>query len=356
MLVLNSSNNTITGKKDCQDIQLQIDEVEVITGTGEILTDVSASGKKRDWDSKKKMNLELVEILRELQFYHPELISGSRIHQVSTCADYLKFGITKEGRKKLVDANFCRFKFCPICVFRKSLKMFAQISKMTEKLNELSPSSRYIFNTFTIKNVPAQELEFTINQLNEGFKRLVKKNEKIVETQVLQESLLGYLKCLEITYNKKTKTYHPHLHIVFHLKASYFGRNYIKHRDWVQLWKSMLNIDYDPLVNVQAIKKTESGTNPKIIAEVSKYPIKTSDLLDIKNKKEQVEVLATLLENTHHRRFVTFGGSFRAVRRQLILDDIENGSLINIETESEKLNYIAYELYRFHMKFGCYIC
>lgn len=329
-------------------------EIEVITGTGEVLTDKSASGKIRDWEGKKAMNLELVDILQALQIHHPSLISNSRLNQIESCASYLKYGVTTEGRKKLVDANFCRFKFCPICVWRKSLKMFSQMSAVTERLNELYPSGRYIFATLTIKNPSAQELKSAIDRLNEGFKNLVQSSRELGgDTKIFKDSLLGYLKCLEITYNADSKTYHPHIHVVFHLKGSYFnGRNYLNHSRWAEIWKSLLKLDYEPMVDVRAIKKT----TPKLIAEVAKYPVKVTDLLKIKDSTEQVEVLATLLTTTHHRRFVTFGGTFRKIKRELALDDIETGSLVHVESESRELNYVAYELYKYHLQFGCYIC
>lgn len=329
-------------------------EIEVIAGTGEVLTDKSASGKIRDWEGKKKMNLELVNILKALQIHHPSLISNSRLNQIESCASYLKYGVTSEGTKKLVDANFCRFKFCPICVWRKSLKMYSQISAVTERLNEEYPSSRYIFVTLTVKNPSAQELKSAIDRLNEGFKNLVQSSRELGgDTKIFKDSLLGYLKCLEITYNADSKTYHPHIHAVFHLKGSYFnGRNYLNHSRWAEIWKSLLKLDYEPMVDVRAIKKT----TPKLIAEVAKYPVKVTDLLKIKDSTEQVEVLATLLTTTHHRRFATFGGTFRQVKRQLALDDIETGSLVHVESESKELNYVAYELYKYHLQFGCYIC
>ena len=357
--------NYSTGEENSQ-IELMAEEIseiyrdekgiEVIRGTGEILQDISSSGRPRNWSEKKGMNRELVEVLKLFRNSYPLILSEMRLNQIEDCATYLKYGISKEGSKKLVDANFCRFKFCPICVWRKSLKMFSQMSAVTEVLSSEYPSARYIFVTFTVKNVRAEELSLAIDRLNEGFKRLVQKSKKFTEAKVFQESLLGYLKCLEITYNSKEKSYHPHIHSVFHLKSSYFGKNYLSHSKWVSLWKAMMNLDYEPLVNVKAIKRTESGTNPKMIAELAKYPIKTSDLLNIKYEEEQQEVLYTLLTSTYHRRFVTFGGTFREMKRQLLLDDIENGDLVHVESESRDLNFIAYELYRYDFKFGCYIC
>lgn len=330
-------------------------EIPVIENTGEVLVDISSSGKTRNWEEKKRNNLELVEVLKSFRNSYPDLLSSSRLFQVVECANYLKYGITQEGVKRLTEANFCRFKFCPICIWRKSLKMFSQVSAVTELLNREYPSARYIFVTLTVKNVRAEELSRTIDRLNEGFKNLVQKKNTMKESKIFKESLLGYIKAIEITYNKKTKEYHPHIHVVFHLKSSYFGRNYIKQSQWVKIWKSMMSLDYEPLVDVKAIKKIDSD-NSGIIAEVSKYPIKSSDIMSIEDEDERNEVLATLLTGTHHRRFVTFGGTFREAKRKLALDDIETGSLVHVESDNEKLSYVIYELYKYDFKYGCYIC
>ena len=349
--------NYSTGEEDSQILIVAelTEEIPVIENTGEILVDISSSGKMRNWSEKKKMNRELVEVLKSFRNIYPELLSSSRLNQVENCANYLKYGITQEGVKRLVDANFCRFKFCPICVWRKSLKMFSQVSAVTEVLNREYPSARYIFVTLTVRNVRAEELSETIDRLNEGFKYLVQKSRTVSDTKIFKESLLGYIKAMEITYNKKTKEYHPHIHVVFHLKSSYFGKNYIKQSQWVKIWASMMGLDYEPLVDVKAIKKIDSDKG--IVAEIAKYPIKTSDLMSIKDREEQIEVLYTFLSSTYHRRFVTFGGTFREAKRELALDDVETGSLVHVESDSEKLmNYISYELYRYNFKFGCYVC
>ena len=330
-------------------------EIEVIEGTGEILIDVTSSGRTRKWSEKKEMNRELVEILKEFRNRYPELLSWTRLIQVEECANYLKYEKRLKGIKKLVEANFCRFKLCPICIWRKSLKIFSQVSAVTEVLNREYSSSRYIFVTLTVKNVSAEELSSSIDRMNEGFKKLVQKSKSIAEAKVFKESLLGYLKSMEITYNKKTREYHPHIHAIFHLRASYFGNKYLSHEKWVNIWKSMMNLDYEPQVKIKSIKKGESD-NFRFIGEIAKYPIKSSDILGISNLDEQMEVLYTLLSSTYHRRFVTFGGTFRDIKRRLALDDVETGSLVEVETSSDKFNHVVYEIYRYDFKYGCYIC
>lgn len=189
--------------------------------------------------------------------------------------------------------------------------------------------------------------------MNEGFKLLVQKNRTLEEIRPLQENLLGYLKCIEVTYNSVTKDYHPHIHCIFEVRPSYFGKGYIKHSKWVNLWKRVMKLDYEPLVNVKAIK----GESARAVAEVAKYPVKMEGIFKIKDKDEQAEVVITLKRTMHHRRLITFGGDFRAVKRKLQLKDIETDTdLVHINDEEQSLNVIAYTIFTYRADFGCYIC
>ena len=62
-----------------------------------------------------------------------------------------------------------------MCNWRKSLKLFGQVSRITDKVLEQAPTTRFIFVTFTIKNCKADELSATIDRINQGFKNLTNK-------------------------------------------------------------------------------------------------------------------------------------------------------------------------------------
>lgn len=322
------------------------------TGTGEILTDFAESGKKRGWDEKKEMNLKMSELYEKAIQQDNSLMSPARLQQMRDCANYLVFSQTEGNKRKLVDANFCRVKLCPMCNWRKSLKMFAQVSEITDVILAEKPSVRFIFLTLTVKNPIAEELTKTLNQMNEGFQWLVQKSKTFAPAKKLKENLLGYLKSTEITFNSKTNTYHPHFHVLLEVKSNYFNTGYIKQRDYVQMWKSALKLDYDPQVDVRNIKNATA----RVIAEVAKYPVKTADLLKLKDQNQAVNALITLHHAMHKRRLITFGGDFKKIRARLKLDDIENGSLVHTETNSENLNNVAYTLFKYDVGCGCYIC
>ena len=333
-----------------QDVNL-----ETTTGTGEILKDYSSTGKERPWKLHKQENLQLVKIYKTAREKNINLITDSRLFDLEHCADTLLFAENAEGKKKLKSANFCRLRLCPMCQWRRSLKMFGQVQTITDKILERDKSTRFLFATFTVKNVDAENLETCINILNNKFLYLVSKNKTFAPAKKLKQNLLGYLKAVEVTYNTKDKTYHPHLHVIFAVKSTFFKnkQNYMTKKEWIELWQQALGVDYKPQTDIRAIK---SGT-AKAIAEVAKYPVKTAPILSLPDD-EAVEVLKTLTLSLNKKRFVSYGGIFKTVKQELKLVDIETDKdLINVDIEQqERFNAVTAVLFRYNFKFGCYIC
>lgn len=333
-----------------QDVNL-----ETTTGTGEILKDYSSTGKERPWKLHKQENLQLVKIYKTAREKNINLITDSRLFDLEHCADTLLFAENAEGKKKLKSANFCRLRLCPMCQWRRSLKMFGQVQTITDKILERDKSTRFLFATFTVKNVDAENLETCINILNNKFLYLVSRNKTFAPAKKLKQNLLGYLKAVEVTYNTKDKTYHPHLHVIFAVKSTFFKnkQNYMTKKEWIELWQQALGVDYKPQTDIRAIK-TNTG---KAIAEVAKYPVKTAPILSLPDD-EAVEVLKTLTLSLNKKRFVSYGGIFKTVKQELKLADIETDKdLVNTDIEQqERFNAVTAALFRYNFKFGCYIC
>lgn len=328
---------------------------EITTGTGEILQDYSYTGKERPWTLHKKENLRLVELYKRAKEKDINLITNSRLFDLEHCGDTLTFLQNAEGKKKLKTANFCRMRLCPMCQWRRSLKMFGQVQKITDKILEYDKNTRFIFGTFTIKNCVAEDLETCINILNNKFLYLVSRNKTFAPAKKLKQNLLGYLKAVEVTYNSKDKTYHPHLHVIFAVKSTFFknSSNYMTKKEWIELWQKALNVDYKPQTDIRAIK-TNTG---KAIAEVAKYPAKVAPILKL-DDDEAVEVLKTLTLSLNKKRFVSYGGIFKTIKQELKLQDVETDKdLINVDMEQqERFNAVTAVLFRYNFKFGCYIC
>lgn len=305
----------------------------------EILTDISKTGKERNWKGKKEANLRFAKRLEKLNY------SEKKVERVSTCADLLKFVKDPLKGLKLYQAYFCGNKLCPICDWRRSMKYSWQAKKILDRAIKLYPKARFIFLTLTIRNVPASVLKEVVKEINKSFHRLFRRKK-------VQKNMLGFIRALEVTYSDKHNNYHPHLHILVMVKPSYFNKkeNYITQEEWTKMWEQSANLDYTPIVDVRAVKEkvarddlkndfSEDGIM-KAVLETAKYPVKPFEFEKGKNGKvikrseEKVtQITGDILEGLHGIRQLGFGGILKDIRKELQLDDIENGDLVNTSDE-----------------------
>ena len=240
-----------------------------------------------------------------------------------------------------------------MCNWRKSLKLFGQTNKIANIILEQLPTTRFIFVTFTVKNCDADKLSQTIDMMNMGFKSLTNKSKGVKITEKFKNNMIGYIRAMEVTYNQEKDTYHPHIHCIFAVKAQYFTHGYIKKSEWQYIWGECCKTEYEPIVKVQTIKNSTS----KAVAEVAKYPVKMDELANYQDENKAIKALIVFTKILKGRRLITFGGVFADIKKQLKLNDVETGDLVNIEDEQkENFQEVKKVLFKFNVKVGCYIC
>ena len=222
-------------------------------------------------------------------------------YNLDICATYLEFCRFEREGLKLKSANFCKDRLCAMCNWRRSLRTFAKISKIVKSENFIKTEYKTLFLTLTVKNVEIQDLHNSIKNILYGFNKFTK-NKRIKET------VKGYFRALEITFNSKTKTYHPHLHVILAVGKSYFQKEYISQADLTEIWQSCIVADYKPIVDIRKFKGNKG------IAEASKYCIKSDDkfLNSISN-----EALFMLRSELCNIRLLGIGGIFREIAKEL---------------------------------------
>lgn len=344
------------------------DDYEIITGTGEILQDTKYnSTKAKNWQEYKANSLKIAELIEQSPIL---ILDNVKLERLKHCADTLLFANLEDGSKRLRQAYFCKNRICPMCQWRRSLKMYNNVDEITREMLKQEPKTRFIFLTLTIRNCKKENLVDSINLLNNAFTTLIKpprRKAPIILKKFVDNSYLGYYKALEITYSRMNKDYHPHLHCIIAVKPNYFGYYYISYAKWQECWKFALNenskeeIDYYPEIDIKAIKTNFSNDKlqHKTIAEVAKYPLKSVSILKIKNKAEAISVLDTFIKVLYNRKFISMGGAFYRIQRQLSKEDIEgdNTDLVHIGNDVDKaLNIVSYTMYKYDKKFGLYIC
>ena len=101
-----------------------------------------------------------------------------------------------------------------MCAYRKARKDGLKHMIMMKKL-KLDKKYSFIFLTLTAPSVSGERLRDEIDDYAASFKRLT----KLKEFQAINK---GYIRKLEITYNKKRNDYHPHYHILICVDKNYF--------------------------------------------------------------------------------------------------------------------------------------
>ena len=142
------------------------------------LEDKSSSGKVRDWSGKKKRNLRLSEIYMMIKESYRKLHSEkfnrflNREERCRMCATVLKYKRDKKGKRTLHEAYFCQLRLCPVCNWRRSLKIFSQVSKIIQSIEE-DKEYAYLFLTLTQKNVSAEELDKMLDDMMKAWNRFL---------------------------------------------------------------------------------------------------------------------------------------------------------------------------------------
>jgi Replication protein len=90
---------------------------------------------------------------------------------------------------------------------------------------------------------------------------------------------------------------------------SYFGRNYVKQAEWVEMWRKSMRLDYSPVIDVQAVK--EGGKPMELVPELLKYCVKESDLVADR------EWFLELTRQMHKMRAIATGGILKEYLKEL---------------------------------------
>ncbi|RUR97632.1 protein rep [Bacillus velezensis] len=316
-----------------------------------ILEDKTATGKKRDWKGKKRRANLMAEHYEALQTKIGAPYYGKKAEKLSGCAECLSFKRDPETDKlKLYQAHFCKVRLCPMCAWRRSLKIAYHNKLIVEEANR-QYGCRWIFLTLTVRNVKGERLKPQISEMMEGFR-------KLFQYKKVKSSVLGFFRALEITKNHEEDTYHPHFHVLLPVKRSYFGKSYIKQAEWTSLWKRAMKLDYTPIVDIRRVKGKanidaeqiesdvrEAMMEHKAVLEISKYPVKDTDVMrGSKVTDDNLNTVFYLDDALSARRLIGYGGILKEIHKELNLGDAEDGDLVKIEEEDDEVANEAFEV------------
>lgn len=121
------------------------------------------------------------------------------LHKYYNSALYCNHRLVQNGLE--VTGKFCNTRVCNICNRLRTAKL------MSSYVNQMVNFDKIEFTTLTVPNCKADDLERTIGEMYKNWT-------KIVDVFRKRGEPISGIRKLEITYNSREDTYHPHFHIL----------------------------------------------------------------------------------------------------------------------------------------------
>ncbi len=224
------------------------------------------------------------------------LVSASALAKYKHCGDRLVMA-EDEARenRKLLNGYFCRQRLCSGCAWRRSVKQAQCLSAIAAELE--AAGYVMLMVTMTVPNVAGEKLRETIQHIGKSWNKLMhRQGYKCWENNVRK---------VEVTYNAKRNDYHPHLHVLVFVKASYFGKRYISRGQLLADWREVTG---QPEITQVDLRRCKDQGRTNGIVEVAKYTAKASDYM------QSQEVYTTMYQALKHTRLMTYAGRCKELR------------------------------------------
>lgn len=286
------------------------------------LQDFTSFGKLRPWEVRREQTIGVAEAYRELAG-RSEGKEFARIgNLMERCGTALEFACatlfeTEDQVRRLVMANFCRGRLCPMCNWRRSQKIGNELERVVERYRQQNPKSAMVMLTLTERNVSAADLGDTIGQMSKAFSRLRKRVEWL-------GAVKASFRSVEVTCPQPGE-FHPHMHILLFVDENYFAKShdlYVPQAEWARLWRECRGLNYHPVVDVRRMKR---------VSEVAKYVTKSADYLtaDADGWSADPDTIGALHVALKSRRLIGWSRELGVIRKELGCsdDDMEDGNL-----------------------------
>lgn len=238
------------------------------------------------------------DLSRKSANYLEKHVTVKTINRIETCSNWMLHGTNVAlSAKRLLKANKCGNRFCPICTWDMAKRDAIKLTVILEAIRDIE-NKEFLFLTLTAPNCTGEELRGEIDRFNKAVNKLFQRRN-------VKRVAKGYARKLEVTtdqeqyvteelykrkmnyYDKRNlkvgdpnptyNSYHPHLHILVAVNKSYFGgnQNFISREDWLDMWRECMEDDSITQVDARKVSVTSKSN---AVLEISKYSAKGSDL------------------------------------------------------------------------------
>lgn len=249
---------------------------------------------------------------KDLQLFFAGVGKNAKAERVKNCGNILTFKHYRDiGITKLDNASLCRERLCLNCnrlLSRDNASVLMQATK--------GMSLKHI--VFSVKNCKGEYLRNTIENMKKALKYLLR-----------SKKVKGYYQSYEITYNSRTKEFHPHIHILVESESISIKARELN-SSWAKAFNRFAGTDYKWL----SCKCKEVTDNIKGCFELSKYITKPQDF-----NSETIPIFDEQLKGLHLHQS---NGIFKER-----CNNVKKIQEMSQEKEKEYLSNFDYELMRY---------
>lgn len=286
--------------------------------------------------SKSRQVEEILQKLEKKQITKEKLeklglkhFSEKTLGRIQECGSFIQSVLTADkSTGKVVKANRCMNRFCPICLATRSRKQGFVLGVVLETLRE-NYDYKFLFLTLTVPNVAGDKLLEELQKQYESLKRFVQRKE-------FKNISKGYVRKTEITYNPNRNDFHPHIHMLIAIEPDYFQnpKLYVKQDRWLEIWQKCKRDDSITQVH---IKKA----NEESYRELAKYEAKDLEYLNYSQ-----EVFDVFYKALRGRKTLTFNGCFQEHKKFFESGDFDD----YIEKDDNYYELTSFHSYENHFK------
>lgn len=135
------------------------------------------------------------------------------------------------------------------------------------------------------------------------------------------------------------------MHVILFMKSTYFSgkKNYISKKQWTALYKKARKLNYNPIIDIKAIKSQNDSHILNAAQEVAKYQVKDTDFLtgNINRDLKIIETLENALKGT---KSISYGGIFKELNHSNKLEStktLKESNQFAIWNENKEKYYIS---------------
>ena len=213
------------------------------------------------WDEKKHE----AEYVSELYSTSDDARVRKWGERIRECGHTIRFTYTKQElgwKRRLHSAHLCRVRTCPICAWRRSLRLAGELARRLSGVFKGGRSLRPVLLTLTVKNCSLDELHDTASRMLKGWSRLTRRKEFI-------RHVAGWVRSLEVTGGDRgVLEAHPHIHALLLVDSEFSLTEFSKYW-WAEKWGAVAKLSYLPVCDVREVTSLDGAIN-----EVSKYMVK----------------------------------------------------------------------------------